>query len=411
MRFVRFPAEREVEHGETDDVGQGDVPAVTQPVADRLGFRIHVGKRDAGRRAEPDHRTAKTDGIGQNAPVVAALLERQRGERDVVEYRRDKTQAERHQRRGGRQFLDRHHRRTGDQREQEDRSLEGFRQHFPVRPPNGNREQDRHPHGNADKGEVIGQRGELHIDHDVGDDGEDQNQQNDADACLVDPGVSMGMLDDRRIGVLLLGAKVGSDAQGDHCGAIGVEYIERADTVDPHHRRRRVADHRAGAAGVGGGDNRRQVADMHLGLEQLVRHGAADQRGGDVVEEAGEHENHHQHHEPALPVVGQILGQDGRDVALFEVAREQGKTHEQAEQVGQHHPFVLEVPGQAGRPVAGLETGEQQFVKRDRRQAGQPDVQRVVVKQRNAEQGQRKENEVERDAGDHDQFAGRGGQG
>ena len=106
---------------------------------------------------------------------------------------------------------------------------------------------------------------------------------------------------------------------------------------------------------------------MHLGLEQLVRHGAADQRGGDVVEEAGENEDHHQHHEAALPVVGQILGQDDRNMALLEVAREQGKAHQQAEQVGQHHPFVLEVPGQTGHAFAGLEAGEQQFVKRDRR--------------------------------------------
>ena len=100
MRCVRLPPERRQEHREADDVGQRHVPAVPQPPAHRPGLGEHVGHRHAGRRAEPDHRAAEADRVGEHAPVVAALPKRQRGERDVVEHRRDEAEAEgRHPRR------------------------------------------------------------------------------------------------------------------------------------------------------------------------------------------------------------------------------------------------------------------------------------------------------------------------
>ena len=40
-----------------------------------LASGIHVGERHAGGRAEPDHRAAEADGVGEEAPVVAALLQ------------------------------------------------------------------------------------------------------------------------------------------------------------------------------------------------------------------------------------------------------------------------------------------------------------------------------------------------
>ena len=93
-------------------------------------------------------------------------------------------------------------------------------------------------------------------------------------------------------------------------------------------------------------------------------------------------------------------------MALFEVPREQGKAHQEAEQVGQDDPFMLEMQRQTGQPVAGLETGEHQLVQGDRCQAAEADVQGVVVEQGDAQQGEREEDELERDAGQRRRFAG-----
>ena len=80
---------------EADDIGQRHVPAVQQPAPGRPGLGKHAGQRDAGRGTEPDHRAAEADGVGENAPVVASLRQCQRGEGDVVEYRRDEAQSHR----------------------------------------------------------------------------------------------------------------------------------------------------------------------------------------------------------------------------------------------------------------------------------------------------------------------------
>ena len=175
---------------------------------------------------------------------------------------------------------------------------------------------------------MIGQFVEAQIDGDVGGDREDKDQRHDTQTGFVHPGVLVSVLDDGAVGVLLLGADEGNDQQGAKGSDIGVENDQGADAVDPHHGGRRVADHRAGAAGVRGGNDGGEETDMHLAAEKLMRHGTADQRRGDVVEEAGEDEDHHQHHETAFPVVRQVLGQDDRHVALLEMAREQAKAHQ-----------------------------------------------------------------------------------
>ena len=85
------------------------------------------------------------------------------------------------------------------------------------------------------------------------------------------------------------------DERGDG-GDVGVQHVARRHAVDPHHRRRRVADDAARAAGVRGRDDRGEVADVH-GRKERCAIVAADQRGGDVVEERRQHEDHHQQHE------------------------------------------------------------------------------------------------------------------
>ena len=81
-------------HKESDDVSDRHASHGAAR-AHRPGLRIHVGERHARRRAEPDHRTAEADRIGEEAPVVTALFQRQRGQWNVVEHRRHKTQAQR----------------------------------------------------------------------------------------------------------------------------------------------------------------------------------------------------------------------------------------------------------------------------------------------------------------------------
>jgi hypothetical protein len=164
---------------------------------------------------------------------------------------------------------------------------------------------------------------------------------------------------------------------------------------DPHQRGRRVADHREGTAGVRGGHDAGEVADMHLGLEQLVRHGAADQGRGDVVEETGNGPHHDQQDERALPVVGQVLGQDHRHMAFLEMPGEDGEAHQQAEQVDQGHPFMAQVSGETRHPGAGLEPGHRDLVNRNRGDTGQRDIKGLVMEQGDPEQGQREQDEFD----------------
>ena len=93
-------------------------------------------------------------------------------------------------------------------------------------------------------------------------------------------------------------------------------------------------------------------------------------------------------------------------MALLEVAREQREAHQQTEQVGQRHHFVSEMAGEAGQAKAGLESGEQDLVGADGDEAGQCDLQRVVVEERDAEQGQREQNEIDGNPGHCRQVGG-----
>jgi hypothetical protein len=86
--------------------------------------------------------------------------------------------------------------------------------------------------------------------------------------------------------VLLKGGRNAEDHHGDARCNVSVENDQWADAIDPHHSGRRVADDAARTASVRGRDNRREVADVDFASEYVAGHGAADQRRGDVVEEA-----------------------------------------------------------------------------------------------------------------------------
>ena len=58
---------------------------------------------------------------------------------------------------------------------------------------------------------------------------------------------------------------------------------------------------------------------MHLALENAGRHRGANQRCGDVVKEAGDHEDDDEQHERPEPTLGQQFGQHFRDAAVLEM--------------------------------------------------------------------------------------------
>ena len=85
-----------------------------------------------------------------------------------------------------------------------------------------------------------------------------------------------------------------------------------------------------------------------LPSKHVARHRAADQRRRDVVKEARQHEDDDEQREAALPVVRQESRHLVRHLALLEMPRQQREAHQQQEQVGEDHPFVLHVQREAG---------------------------------------------------------------
>ena len=133
------------------DVADGDVPSAHDPRLHRAGLGKLARQRDAGRRAEPDHRAAEADRVGEKAPVVAALAQGERGERDVVEDGGDEAEAEGDLPRRRRQRLDRHHRRAQDEADEEDSAARRRRQDAPVGPDRRREHEQRRPHRQADR--------------------------------------------------------------------------------------------------------------------------------------------------------------------------------------------------------------------------------------------------------------------
>ena len=281
-------------------------------------------------------------------------------------------------------MFDRHHRRTEHEREQEQRTLRGLWYDAPVGPPQQRTEQDGAEHRDADEREAVGELDVPQVDVDIGPDGRGQDEADDADPHPVDTHARLDVGGDRLVAMLLQRGRYAEHHQRDDRGDIGMDDVERIDAVDPHHGGRGVAHHAAGTACVRRSHDRGKVADVHTPLEHAGSDGTADDRGGDVVEETGQHEDQHQQHECALPVIRQVFRQDHWHMALFEMPGKQGKAGEQAEQVGDNDPFVAEMANQAGNPGAGLETGEHDLVQADCCQAGQCHVQRVVVEEGNA---------------------------
>ena len=118
---------------------------------------------------------------------------------------------------------------------------------------------------------------------------------------------------------------------------------------------------------------------MNLAVEHVSRNGAADQGGGDIVEEARQHEHQDEQDNAALPVVRQQRRHLIRNPALLEMPGQQRKAHQEQEQIGERDPLMRHVVAEAGQARTVFETGEDQFVGDDRGKAGQRDFKRLVM--------------------------------
>ena len=120
-----------------------------------------------------------------------------------------------------------------------------------------------------------------------------------------------------------------------------------------------------------------------------------DHGGGNVVEEGAADKDHGQQHEASLPVIGQVFGQDLRQLRLFEVFGQNGKTEQQTDEVEQHPPLALLADTAQQMVQHGEISEEQVLAEQDQGEAAQRDPHGVVVEQGNPEQGQCKQDELE----------------
>ena len=311
---------------------------------------------------------------------------------------------------GSRKLFHRHHRGAEHQREQKDAALQGIRQQAPLRLAQRCCREQGDPDRDADERERICHFRKTGVDDDIGGDGCDKNEGNHADARPVDAGIRRGIFLDRGVGRLLFGGDDAECEQRHDGGDVGIHHVEWADAVDPHHRGGGVAHHRAGAACVGCRDDGCQVADMHTTLEYAGGDRAANQRGSNVVEEGRQNEHHHQQHETALPVVREKARQHLGHMTVFEVPGQYRETEQQAEQIGNDHPFMRQVAGQPVQAGDTVKPGEAELVQDDGGKAGQRDLERVVVEQSDAEQGGGEQDEFDRDAENLQAIGGVSGQ-
>ena len=108
-------------------------------------------------------------------------------------------------------------------------------------PAQRNAEQQRDPDGDADEWKTVRQLGVVRVDDDVGDDRQYENEGNDKDARPIDGDAGRRIGDDRRVRLLLLRRWNAENQQGDAGGNDRLEYAQRRNAGDPHHRRRCVA--------------------------------------------------------------------------------------------------------------------------------------------------------------------------
>src|SRR5688500_8379790 len=84
-------------------------------------------------------------------------------------------------------------------------------------------------------------------------------------------------------------------------------------------------------------------------------------------------------------------------MAVFKVARENCEPEQEAEQVRERAPFMLEVAQEAGEPRTGRKTRAEELEEHDARQTECGHQQGVPMQERDARQRQTEKEELDRD--------------
>jgi hypothetical protein len=119
-------------------------------------------------------------------------------------------------------------------------------------------------------------------------------------------------------------------------------------------------------AGVRRGDDRREIADVHLAAEHHARDRAADQRRGDVVEERRQHEDHRRAARSRPSSRRAAIGAATPAPGWPRNASTAARSRREAEQVREQHPLVAEVREEAAESRAFAERRPHELVERDR---------------------------------------------
>ena len=119
--------------------------------------------------------------------------------------------------------------------------------------------------------------------------------------------------------------------------------LQRADSANPHHRGCRIADHAARATSVSRRDDGSLESNCDTLSVDVARHDPADDCAGDVVEKDRQAEYECEQRNAAQPAVREPRWYDFRQIALFELVCENGKSEQDKKQICERHPFARKV--------------------------------------------------------------------
>ena len=193
------------------------------------------------------------------------------------------------------------------------------------------------------------------------------------------------------------------DHEGDRSGDVRLEHRERRNAVDPHHRRRRVADDAARPARIRSGDDRGEKSDVHLVPIHDTGNRAADQRAAMLSRNDDSTKIITSRTNPPFQSSGSRREQPRGNVARLEMLRQQREPSSSPRRFASstHSCRKRKIPPTR---TCGGERREEDLEERDDRQSGHRDLQRVVMEQRDAEQRDGEQDEIDRDPRDRRGF-------
>ena len=211
--------------------------------------------------------------------------------------------------------------------------------------------------------------------------GDDEDQPDNKKARAIDFGLPRwARADGRMTGCWRAAGMAGETRKATNAGSVA-EDRQRADAVDPHHRRRRVANNAAGAAGVQCCNDRRDIADMDFPLKTCRAMVPPISAAAMLREKRQKDEDDAQGGQPpASRLPGRKAGISSGSRLVFEVTREDGEAGEKREKVRRRHPLILDVERKPDEAAAGKKAGGGELVDEDRQQTGKSDGEDVPVK-------------------------------